>query len=48
MLAVNIQGRELPQKVVAIGNYLSNHLRELDPSRDMVRERTVITYTVML
>lgn len=48
MLAVNLQGREISQKVVAIGNYLSNRLRELYPSRDMVREMRVIIYTVTL
>lgn len=41
MFAVILQGREISQKVVAIGNYLSNHRRELDLSGDMVRERRV-------
>ena len=43
LLVVILQGREISQKVVAIGNYLGNHLKVLlDPSDDIIRERTAV------
>lgn len=44
MLAVTLQGREISQKGVAIGNYISYHLKELDSFGDMIRERRAILY----
>lgn len=44
MLAVISQGREISQKGVAVGNYISYHLKELDSFVYVIRERRAILY----